>query len=69
MIRAKLAAGLLAFTVGAAAIDAPTPAAAAGSVSHPRAQRRVRDRHPGRPLPVLVGAAIAQLRARRSERQ
>jgi hypothetical protein len=33
MIRAKLAAGLLAFTVGAAAIDAPTPTAAAGSVS------------------------------------
>jgi Curlin associated repeat len=33
MIRAKLAAGLLAFTVGATAIDAPTPAAAAGSVS------------------------------------
>jgi Curlin associated repeat len=33
MIRAKLAAGLLAFTVGAAAIDASTPAAAAGRVS------------------------------------
>jgi hypothetical protein len=33
MIRATLAAGLLAFTVGAAAIDAPTPAAAAGTVS------------------------------------
>ena len=33
MIRAKLAAGLLAFTIGAAAIDAPAPAAAAGSVS------------------------------------
>jgi hypothetical protein len=33
MIRAKLAAGLVAFTVGAAAIDALTPAAAAGSVS------------------------------------
>jgi hypothetical protein len=32
MIRATLAAGLLAFTVGAAAIDAPTPAAAAGTV-------------------------------------
>jgi hypothetical protein len=33
MIRAKLAAGLLAFTIGAAAINAPSPAAAAGSVS------------------------------------
>jgi Curlin associated repeat len=33
MIRANLAAGLLAFTVGVATIDAPTPAAAAGSVS------------------------------------
>ncbi|HZA01656.1 MAG TPA: curlin [Hyphomicrobiaceae bacterium] len=33
MIRAKLAAGILALTVGATAIDAPTPAAAAGSVS------------------------------------
>jgi hypothetical protein len=33
MIRTNLAAGLLAVTVGAAAIDAPTPAAAAGSVS------------------------------------
>src|ERR671918_386503 len=33
MIRAKLAAGLVAFTVGAAAIGAPSPAAAAGSVS------------------------------------
>ena len=33
MIRASLAAGLLAFTLGAAAINAPSPAAAAGSVS------------------------------------
>jgi Curlin associated repeat len=33
MIRRNLAAGLLAFTLGVAAIDAPTPAAAAGSVS------------------------------------
>jgi Curlin associated repeat len=33
MIRANLAAGLLVFTVSVAAIDAPTPAAAAGSVS------------------------------------
>jgi Curlin associated repeat len=33
MIRANLAACLLAFTVGAAAIDAPIRAAAAGSVS------------------------------------
>jgi hypothetical protein len=33
MIRSNLAAGLLAFTAGAAAVDVPTPAVAAGSVS------------------------------------
>jgi hypothetical protein len=33
MIRTKLAAGLLAFAIGATTIDAATPAAAAGSVS------------------------------------